>query len=82
MSKYLDSCKTEFWKKVFKAELDYILKELKGYRNILSVGCGPAIIEGELSEHGFDITGIFDNKELEHTNLSGKRLYVAAKYIK
>ena len=25
MEKYLQSCKTEFWKEVFKAELDYIL---------------------------------------------------------
>jgi len=43
MNKYLQSCKTEFWKNVFKAELDYILRELKGAKDILSVGCGPAL---------------------------------------
>jgi len=63
MEKYLQSCKTEFWKKVFKAELDYILQELKGTKDVLSVGCGPAIIEAGLSEHGFNVTGLDISKE-------------------
>jgi len=58
MDEYLKSCKTVFWKKVFKAELDYILPELKGLKDVLSVGCGPAIIEAGLAEHGFNITGL------------------------
>ena len=63
MEKYLQSCKTEFWKKVFKAELDYILQELKGAKNVLSVGCGPAIIEAGLAENGFNITALDISKE-------------------
>lgn len=63
MDNYLRSCKTEFWKKVFKAELDYILQELKGAKNILSVGCGPAIIEAGLAEHGLNVTGLDISKE-------------------
>jgi len=63
MNKYLESCKTEFWQEVFKAELDYILKELKGAKDILSVGCGPAIIEAGLAEHGFNVTGLDVSKE-------------------
>ena len=63
MEKYLQSCKTEFWKKVFQAELEYILQELKGAKDVLSVGCGPAIIEAGLSEHGFNITGLDISKE-------------------
>jgi len=63
MEKYLQSCKTEFWKKVFEAELHYILRELKGTKDILSVGCGPAIIETGLSEHGFNVTGLDISKE-------------------
>ncbi|MBA7661623.1 tRNA 5-carboxymethoxyuridine methyltransferase [subsurface metagenome] len=63
MEKYLQSCKTEFWKNVFKAELNYILQELKGTKNILSVGCGPAIIETGLAEHGFDVTGLDISRE-------------------
>jgi ubiquinone/menaquinone biosynthesis C-methylase UbiE len=58
MEKYLRSCKTEFWNEVFIAELDYILKELTGAKDILSVGCGPAVIEAGLSEHGFNVTGL------------------------
>ena len=63
MEKYLQSCRTDFWKKVFKAELDYILQQLKGAKDVLSVGCGPAIIEAGLSEHGFNITGLDISKE-------------------
>ena len=58
MNKYLQSCKTEFWKNVFKAELDYILQEIKGAKDVLSVGCGPAIIETGLAEYGFNVTGL------------------------
>ena len=37
--------------------------ELKGTKDILSVGCGPAIIEAGLSEHGFNVTGLDISKE-------------------
>jgi ubiquinone/menaquinone biosynthesis C-methylase UbiE len=63
MEKYLQSCKTEFWKNVFKAELDYILRELNGAEDVLSIGCGPAIIEAGLAEHGFNVTGLDISKE-------------------
>jgi len=63
MDKYLQSCKTEFWKKVFKAELDYILPQLKGTKDVLSVGCGPATIEAGLAEYGFNVTGLDISKE-------------------
>jgi ubiquinone/menaquinone biosynthesis C-methylase UbiE len=63
MEKYLQSCRTEFWRKVFKAELDYILQELKGGKDVLSVGCGPAIIEAGLAEHGFNVTGLDISQE-------------------
>ena len=63
MERYLQSCKTEFWKNVFRAELDYILQELTGLKDVLSVGCGPAIIETGLAEHGFNVTGLDISKE-------------------
>jgi ubiquinone/menaquinone biosynthesis C-methylase UbiE len=63
MDKYLQSCKTEFWKNVFKAELDYILQEIKRAKDVLSVGCGPAIIEAGLAEHGFNVTGLDISEE-------------------
>ena len=63
MEKYLQSCKSEFWQKVFKAELDYLLHQLKGTKDILSVGCGPAIIEAGLAERGFNVTGLDISRE-------------------
>jgi len=63
MEKYLQSCKSEFWKEVFKAESDYILHQLRGVKDVLSVGCGPAIIEAGLAEHGFSVTGLDISKE-------------------
>jgi SAM-dependent methyltransferase len=38
----------------------------------------PAELERLLEEHGFGVVGMYDNKELEATDLSGPRLYVAA----
>ena len=63
MNKYLQSCSTEFWRRVFRAELNYILPELKGAKDVLSVGCGPAIIEAGLAEHSFNVTGLDISKE-------------------
>jgi len=63
MEKYLQSCKSEFWKEIFEFELNYILPELEGAKDILSVGCGPAIIEAGLAEHGFNVTGLDISKE-------------------
>ena len=63
MDKYLQSCVTEFWQEVFKAELEYVLQELKGTKDVLSVGCGPAIIEAGLAEHGFNVTGLDISKK-------------------
>jgi len=63
MEKYLQSCKSEFWKNVFEIELDYILRKLNGAKNILSIGCGPAIIETGLAEHGFNVTGLDISEE-------------------
>ena len=63
MKKYLQSCKSEFWKNIFEVELEYILHELKGIKDVLSVGCGPAIIETGLVEHGFNVIGMDVSKE-------------------
>ncbi|MBN2181156.1 MAG: class I SAM-dependent methyltransferase [Sedimentisphaerales bacterium] len=63
MNKYLQSCKSEFWSKVFGAELEYTLSELEGAVDVLSVGCGPAVIEADLAEHGFNVTGLDISEE-------------------
>jgi len=61
--KYLRSCKTAFWKNIFRAELDYLAQHLKGTREVLSVGCGPAIMERALSGRGFRLTGLDVSQE-------------------
>jgi ubiquinone/menaquinone biosynthesis C-methylase UbiE len=55
---YRKSCETEFWQNVFRAESEYLLRHLKGCQTVLSVGCGPAIIEATLSKHGLRVTGL------------------------
>jgi len=60
---YLQSCRTEFWQKIFRAELEYLLPHLEGSRDVLSIGCGPAIIESGLSERGFRVTGLDVSEE-------------------
>ena len=63
IKKYLRSCKTEFWQRIFRAELGYLLQHLEGSKTVLSVGCGPASIETGLSEHGFHVTGLDISQE-------------------
>lgn len=55
---YLRACQNPFWQQVFSAELDYLRQHLRPGDEILSVGCGPAIIESGLVEHGFAVVGL------------------------
>lgn len=63
MKNYVKSCKSVFWREVFEKELDYLKSALNGYHRVLSIGCGPAIIERGLQEKGFDVTGLDISKE-------------------
>ncbi|HQI24488.1 MAG TPA: methyltransferase domain-containing protein, partial [Smithella sp.] len=63
MNRYVESCRKDFWQAVFQVERDYLLTHLSGCRDILSVGCGPAFIEGELSKQGFRVTGLDISRE-------------------
>jgi ubiquinone/menaquinone biosynthesis C-methylase UbiE len=54
----VETCRETFWQNVFQIETNYLISRLQGIRDVLSVGCGPAIIEGGLSEHGFQVTGL------------------------
>ncbi len=62
-ARYLKSCESTFWEKVFTAELDYLLQQLKTDDEILSVGCGPAIMESSLASKGFMIVGLDVSRE-------------------
>ncbi len=61
--RYLESCRKGFWQEVFQLELKYLVEHLAGCRDILSVGCGPAIIESELAKRGFSVTGLDVSRE-------------------
>ena len=61
--RYLKSWQAEFWQRVFRAELDYLVQRLWGSKDILSVGCGPSIIESALSKRGFRVTGLDVSRE-------------------
>ncbi len=63
MARYIESCRKEFWQKVFQLELAFLVNHLTGCREVLSVGCGPAIIEGGLAERGFQVTGLDVSRE-------------------
>ena len=63
MEKYLQSCNSEFWQSVYREELNYLLNHLKGTKDILSIGCGPAIIETGLAKYGFNVTGLDISRE-------------------
>ncbi|MBN1594723.1 class I SAM-dependent methyltransferase [candidate division FCPU426 bacterium] len=56
--RYRQSCQSGFWQAVFKAEAEYLARHLQGCTDVLSVGCGPAVVERELSGRGFRITGL------------------------
>jgi ubiquinone/menaquinone biosynthesis C-methylase UbiE len=58
VKKYVETCRENFWQKVFRVETDYLTARLEGFRDILSVGCGPAFIESDLSRRGFCVTGL------------------------
>ncbi len=64
MKRYITSCESEFWQKVFEYEIGYLVSNLQGCRDILSVGCGPAVIEGGLAKQGFSLTGLDVSREV------------------
>ena len=61
--RYLKSCASDFWQRVFEAELQYLLQHLQPGDAILSVGCGPAIMERRLIELGFTVVGLDVSRE-------------------
>jgi ubiquinone/menaquinone biosynthesis C-methylase UbiE len=75
--RYLQSCQSIFWQDVFRMEANYLLEYLQGLKDILSVGCGPAIIEGALQEHGFNLTGLDVSQEALDRAPDGMRSVVA-----
>ncbi|MBN2464541.1 class I SAM-dependent methyltransferase [candidate division WOR-3 bacterium] len=61
--RYAVSGRKRFWQEIFRRELAYLVEHLKGCSDILSVGCGPAVIEGGLAKRGFNVTGLDVSQE-------------------
>jgi ubiquinone/menaquinone biosynthesis C-methylase UbiE len=62
-ARYLRACQDSFWQQVFAAELEYLRQHLRPGDKILSVGCGPALIERGLAEYGFAVIGLDVSRE-------------------
>lgn len=75
--RYNESCRNEFWQKVFQFELEYLIKCLQGCRDVLSVGCGPATIEGGLAQRGYSVTGLDISQEALNCAPDGVRTVAA-----
>ena len=58
VKRYVEICQEGFWQNIFQWETECLIERLQGCRDILSVGCGPAIIEGRLSSYGFNVIGL------------------------
>jgi ubiquinone/menaquinone biosynthesis C-methylase UbiE len=63
MKKYVETCREGFWQNISRYETEYLVAHLKNCHDVLSVGCGPAIIEGKLAEYGFNVTGLDVSEE-------------------
>lgn len=64
--KYVSFYYTDLGKKILEKEAEYILKKLMGYKKVLSVGCGPALIEVRIMELNpkMEILGLDNSKEM------------------
>lgn len=58
VKKYIETCQETFWQNIFRFETEYLVSSLENCRDVLSVGCGPATIEGKLGKYGFNVTGL------------------------
>lgn len=66
IEKYLKFYNSKFGKEVLKEEAKFVESKLKNCKNVLSVGCGPALLEVRLSQihPEMNITGLDNSKEM------------------
>lgn len=57
-TRYWRACQSPFWQQVFAAERDYLRQYIQPGDAVLSVGCGPALIENALLEQGVSVVGL------------------------
>jgi len=66
VEKYLKFYNSRFGKEVFNEELEFIEPRLKGCKNVLSIGCGPALLDAKLHQlhPEMNITGLDISKQM------------------
>ena len=66
VEKYLKFYNSEFGKEISKEELKFVESKLKNCKNVLSIGCGPALLEARLSQlhPEMNITGLDISKQM------------------
>jgi len=66
VKKYVKFYSTIFGKKILNYETRFIDEKLRGHKKVLSIGCGPAILEAELHNlhPEMSITGLDYSKEM------------------
>jgi ubiquinone/menaquinone biosynthesis C-methylase UbiE len=66
IEKYLKFYNSKFGKEVLEKELEFVESKLKGCKNVLSIGCGPALLEARLHQlhPEMNITGLDNSKEM------------------
>ena len=66
VKKYLNFYSSKFGRAVLEKELEFVESKLKEYKNVLSIGCGPAFLETRLHQlhPEMNITGLDNSKEM------------------
>ncbi|MBN1280497.1 MAG: methyltransferase domain-containing protein [Candidatus Thermoplasmatota archaeon] len=66
VQQYIKFYSTPFGKKILDEETHYVEKKLRGRTHVLSIGCGPALLEAQLQWHHPEMTviGLDRSKEM------------------
>ena len=66
VKKYLNFYSNKFGREVLEKELEFVESKLKDCKNVLSIGCGPALLEARLHKlyPEMNITGLDNSKEM------------------
>ena len=60
VEKYLNFYSSKFGQEILEKELEFVESKLKDCKNVLSIGCGPALLEARLYQlhPEINITGL------------------------
>ncbi len=70
---HAQSFDTNFWNDIRDLELKFIIENLSGCKDILSIICGPTTIESQLSQNGFHVVSMDFSCEISKHNSQYER---------